>query len=371
MAQTTANSVLIIDRSATVRQVMTRILDDGVEFKVLAAVAEPRFAWSCLQRGWPDVILFDGLGGAAESLEFVRAMQHRKVTPVVLCTAQSGQHLTSRAEALALGACDIFSYPALGVQQFLLDSAQRLRILLSSALHRGRGDRFPPRSVSFAPPKYTADVILPMVRDSGDVAGGACVVAIGTSTGGTTALETVLTGLPVHCPGIVVVQHMPELFTAAFARRLNGLCDIEVREASHGDRVLPGRALIAPGARHMLLMREKGQYVVHIIDGPPVNRHRPSVDVLFRSVAACAGTNALGVIMTGMGDDGAAGLLEMREGGASTLAQDQQSCVVYGMPAVAVKIGAAQRSVPLSAIAAEIVAHGKAVAAQDSETAYP
>jgi two-component system chemotaxis response regulator CheB len=184
------------------------------------------------------------------------------------------------------------------------------------------------------------------------------VVALGASTGGTQALEAVLRALPQVSPGIVVVQHMPEKFTAAFAERLNAVCAVEVREARQGDRVLPGRVLIAPGGRHMQLLRSGAQYQVGVTDGPPVNRHRPSVDVLFRSVARGAGANALGVLMTGMGDDGARGLLTMREAGALTLAQDEASCVVYGMPKEAVKLGAVDRSVSLAVIATEISRYG-------------
>jgi two-component system chemotaxis response regulator CheB len=181
------------------------------------------------------------------------------------------------------------------------------------------------------------------------------VVAIGTSTGGTQALEQVLSALPDTAPGIVLVQHMPEKFTAAFAARLNSLCRIAVREARNNDRVVQGQALIAPGGKHMLLKRSGVQYFVEVVEGPPVNRHRPSVDVLFRSVAKCAGANALGIIMTGMGDDGAAGLLEMRAAGARTLGQDKESCVVYGMPKEAAKRGAVEKSVPLNAISREIL----------------
>jgi two-component system chemotaxis response regulator CheB len=181
------------------------------------------------------------------------------------------------------------------------------------------------------------------------------VVALGTSTGGTQALEMVLTNLPRVTPGIVIVQHMPEKFTAAFAERLNNLCQIEVKEAQNNDRVVNSRALIAPGGKHMLLRRTGAQYYVEVMDGPLVNRHRPSVDVLFRSVAKCAGANALGVIMTGMGDDGAAGLLEMRNAGARTVAQDEASCVVYGMPKEAVKRGGVEKTVPLAAIWREIM----------------
>jgi two-component system chemotaxis response regulator CheB len=180
------------------------------------------------------------------------------------------------------------------------------------------------------------------------------VVAMGTSTGGTQALEDVLTRLPRVTPGIVIVQHMPEKFTAAFAQRLDTLCKITVKEAQTNDRVAPGRALIAPGGKHMLLRRSGAQYFVEVIDGPLVNRHRPSVDVLFRSVAKAAGVNALGIIMTGMGDDGAAGLLEMRKAGARTIAQDESSCVVYGMPKEAVKRGAVEKTVPLDLIDREI-----------------
>jgi two-component system chemotaxis response regulator CheB len=204
--------------------------------------------------------------------------------------------------------------------------------------------------------KLTADAVLPAAKDDRQpLRTTERVVAIGTSTGGTLALEEVLTQLPRVTPGIVIVQHMPEKFTAAFADRLNGLCQIEVREARHGDRVLPGRALIAPGGKHMLLRRDGAQYLVDVIDGPLVNRHRPSVDVLFRSVAKHAGANALGIIMTGMGDDGAAGLLEMRKAGARTVAQDEDSCVVYGMPREAVRRGGVEKSVPLKAIDREIL----------------
>jgi two-component system chemotaxis response regulator CheB len=206
-------------------------------------------------------------------------------------------------------------------------------------------------------PKLSADAILPAFAPATHAMAETTdrVVAIGTSTGGTQALEAVLTALPRMCPGIVIVQHMPEKFTEAFANRLNSLCSMEVREAKGGDRVMPGRALIAPGGRHMLLKRSGAQYHVDIVDGPPVSRHRPSVDVLFRSVAKCAGRNALGIIMTGMGDDGARGLKELHDTGARTLAQDEESCVVYGMPREAVKLGAVDRVLPLGEIHTEIL----------------
>ena len=208
--------------------------------------------------------------------------------------------------------------------------------------------------------KLSADAVLPGVNANARamVETTDRIVALGSSTGGTQALESVLSALPSDSPGIVIVQHMPEAFTAAFAQRLNKVCDIEVREAVAGDRVHSGRALIAPGGRHLVLERSGAQYRVNVIDGPPVSRHRPSVDVLFRSVARAAGRNALGIIMTGMGDDGARGLKEMREAGARTIGQDEDSCVVYGMPKEALKLGAVEREISLDDIPAAIL-HGR------------
>ena len=208
-------------------------------------------------------------------------------------------------------------------------------------------------------PKLTADAMLsPATSHRALERTTDQLVAIGTSTGGTQALEAVLTKLPATCLGIVIVQHMPEKFTAMFAERLNGLCKLEVREAMNGDRIMPGRALIAPGGRHMMLRRSGAQYYVEVADGPLVNRHKPSVDVLFRSVAQVAGRNALGVIMTGMGDDGARGMKEMHDAGARTVAEDESTCVVFGMPKEAIKLGGVDRIVPLDAIPAEIIAYG-------------
>jgi len=214
------------------------------------------------------------------------------------------------------------------------------------------------RQTAPASPKLDADVMLSAgsraLEHTTDQ-----VVAIGTSTGGTQALEAVLTKLPATSLGIVIVQHMPEKFTAMFAERLNELCQIEVREARQGDRVIPGRALIAPGGRHMMLKRNGAQYAVEVVDGPLVNRHKPSVDVLFRSVAKFAGSNALGIIMTGMGDDGARGMKEMHDAGARTIAQDEASCVVFGMPKEAIKLGAVEQTMPLGQIPAAIVSYAK------------
>lgn len=215
-----------------------------------------------------------------------------------------------------------------------------------------------------APPKLTADAIIPPRRSGMSmIKSGEAIIALGTSTGGTQALETVLKALPAEVPAIVIVQHMPEKFTATFAERLNSLCRIEVREARNGDRAVAGLALLAPGGKHMLLKRTGGNYSVEVIDGPPVSRHRPSVDVLFRSVAQAAGPNATGIIMTGMGDDGARGLREMFDAGAHTVAQDEHSCIVFGMPKVAIELGGVRVVLPLERI------HEAIVAARQRQTA--
>lgn len=289
-----------------------------------------------------------------DGITFLRKIMSERPTPVVICSTLTAKGAQTTAEALAAGAVSIVTKPKLGLKQFLQDASDDLVAAVRAAA-RANVKRLVQREPVQAPPaKLTADaVIAPGGRAMAQTTER--VVAIGTSTGGTQALEEVLTGLPRVSPGIVIVQHMPEKFTAAFAARLDSLCEIEVREARHNDRVVPGRALIAPGGRHMLLRRSGAQYHVEVVDGPLVNRHRPSVDVLFRSVAKSAGTNALGIIMTGMGDDGAAGLLEMRQAGAHTLAQDERSCVVYGMPKEAVKRGGVERSVPLQGIGAEIM----------------
>jgi len=269
---------------------------------------------------------------------------------VVICSTLVEAGAQTAMAALSAGAVAIIAKPKVGLKQFLEDASQDMVTAVKSAAKANV-------KVLRATSKNTADVIMPAASEkhSSMIQTTERVVALGTSTGGTQALEVVLTSLPRVTPGIVIVQHMPEKFTAAFAERLNSLCQIEVKEAQNNDRVVNSRALIAPGGKHMLLRRTGAQYYVEVMDGPLVNRHRPSVDVLFRSVAKCAGANALGVIMTGMGDDGAAGLAEMRKAGARTVAQDEASCVVYGMPKEAVKRGGVEKTVPLTAIGREIM----------------
>jgi two-component system chemotaxis response regulator CheB len=354
--------VMVVDDSAVVRQVLAGLLGAAPDIEVVAAVADPLLAIERLRKQWPDVIVLDVEMPRMDGITFLRKIMAERPTPVVICSTLTDKGARTTMDALAAGAVAIVTKPKLGLKQFLNDSGDELLATVRAAARadvrrlagRVRVDAAP----LVAPPKNSADVILApgvpgvpraMTRTTERV------VALGTSTGGTQALEQVLTALPRVCPGIVIVQHMPEKFTAAFAARLDSLCEIEVREAQHNDRVLPGRALIAPGGRHLLLKRSGAHYHVEVVDGPLVNRHRPSVDVLFRSVAKSAGVNALGVIMTGMGDDGAAGLLEMRGAGARTLAQDEDSCVVFGMPKEALRRGGVERSVPLEGVAREIL----------------
>ena len=367
--------VMIIDDSAVVRQVMTGVLaaDPGVE--VIGAVADPLFAMERMKRQWPDVILLDVEMPRMDGITFLRKIMQERPTPVIICSTLTEAGAATTVEALAAGAVTTITKPKVGLKEFLHDASSELttaiRVASKANLRRrvpgaaraavraganvgagaGAGANFtatiPGAKPGAVPVKNSADVILAPAREKAMTRTTERVVAIGTSTGGTQALEHVLTQLPAVSPGIVIVQHMPPTFTAAFAARLNGLCEIEVREARNNDRVIPGCALVAPGGKHMLLKRSGAYYYVEVKDGPPVNRHCPSVDVLFRSAAACAGANALGVIMTGMGDDGARGLKEMRDAGAHTIAQDEASCVVFGMPKEAIKLDAAERVMPL------------------------
>jgi two-component system chemotaxis response regulator CheB len=344
--------VMVVDDSAVVRQVVAGLLADDPDIEVLCAVADPLLAIARMKVQWPDVIVLDIEMPRMDGITFLKKIMAERPTPVVICSTLTEAGAATSVAALAAGAVAIITKPKIGLKQFLVDASDDLVSAVKAAA-RANVKRLAPVAVV---EKHTADVILSAVdKHSAMLQTTERVVALGTSTGGTQALEVVLRALPKVCPGIVIVQHMPEKFTAEFANRLNGICQIEVKEAQNNDRVLTGRALIAPGGKHMLLRRNGAQYFVEVMDGPLVNRHRPSVDVLFRSVAKCAGANALGVIMTGMGDDGAAGLAEMRKAGARTVAQDEDSCVVFGMPKEAIKRGGVEKTVPLGAIAREIM----------------
>ncbi|TLD45522.1 MAG: Chemotaxis response regulator protein-glutamate methylesterase [Accumulibacter sp.] len=358
--------LLVVDDSAVVRQAVAQAVARACDIELVATAADPLFAMEKMRRDWPDVIILDVEMPRMDGLSFLRALMAERPTPVIICSSLATAGSETLTQALAAGAFSVIGKPRLGVKAFLEDASNDILTAVRAA---ARADIGPLRRAAAAtgslagaaPPLaaaqslHRADVILtagttPVLQTTDKV------IAIGTSTGGTQALEAILTSLPKTVPGIVVVQHMPERFTAMFAERLDSLAAIEVREARSHDRVLPGRALIAPGGRHMLLKRSGAQYHVEVVDGPPVNRHRPSVDVLFRSVARFAGRNAVGVIMTGMGDDGARGLKEMRDAGAATIAQDEASCVVFGMPREAIRLGAVEQVLPLSQIATALVA---------------
>ncbi|EAR10098.1 protein-glutamate methylesterase/protein-glutamine glutaminase [Reinekea blandensis] len=349
-------NVAIVDDSAVVRQVLTHLISDAPDIHLLGAARDPIFAMKLFEKQWPDVIILDIEMPRMDGITFLKKVMAEHPTPVVICSTLTDNGASVTMEAMSSGAVDIITKPKAGLKGFLEESKSRLlQAIRAAGKARVRKMRLSGGTQSPMPvtPKYTADQVIPASTKAMDETTDR-VVALGTSTGGTHALEQVLTRLPVTTTGIVVVQHMPEQFTSAFAERLNGLCAMRVKEAEQNDRVIPGQVLIANGGKHMMLHRSGAQYRVQLKDGPLVSRHRPSVDVLFRSVATSAGKNALGIIMTGMGDDGAKGLLEMRQAGARTFAQDEASCVVYGMPREAMKIGAAGGELALDDVPREI-----------------
>jgi two-component system chemotaxis response regulator CheB len=342
-------SVLLVDDSAVVRQVLLAILNDTPDIHVMGAASDPIFAMDKLSREWPDVIVLDVEMPRMDGITFLKKIMSERPTPVVICSSLTQKGAETSLQAMSAGAVEVITKPTTGLKNFLLESATELVGAIRAAANanvKNLGRRAPAPVLTPAT-RLTADAILPAAQGHAMAQTTERIVALGTSTGGTQALEAVLTTLPRVCPGMVIVQHMPEKFTASFAARLNGLCEIEVREAKNNDRILPGLALIAPGGKHMMVTRSGAFYHVQVVDGPLVNRHRPSVDVLFRSVAKFAGKNATGIIMTGMGDDGARGLKEMLDAGSTTVAQDEASCVVFGMPKEAIKLNAAQRIMAL------------------------
>ncbi|GAB2181955.1 chemotaxis response regulator protein-glutamate methylesterase [Denitratisoma sp. agr-D3] len=356
--------VMVVDDSAVVRQVAKEILSKEPDIVVSGAASDPLFALEAMKTDWPDVILLDVEMPRMDGITFLKKIMAEHPTPVVICSTLTEKGASTTMEAMAAGAVAIITKPKMGLKQFLADSAGDMVGAIRAAAQANMRRLVSLSSSQAAPilrPKNTADMML-AAKAAGATAMAMTterIVAIGTSTGGTQALEAVLTKLPAVCTGMVIVQHMPEKFTAMFAQRLNGLCQVEVKEAENGDRVTPGRALIAPGGRHMMLKRSGAQYYVEVADGPLINRHKPSVDVLFRSVAQVAGKNALGIIMTGMGDDGARGMKEMHDAGSQTLAEDESTCVVFGMPKEAIRLGGVSRVLPLDQMAKEIVAYGR------------
>lgn len=343
--------VLVVDDSAVVRQTMVELLSSDRELEVIGTAADPFAAAASISRKRPDVITLDVEMPRMDGLTFLRKLMSQSPIPVVMCSSLVGDNTETLAQALQAGAVDVICKPQVGVKGFLEES----RTILCDAVKAAAHARVSKTGMQAVPEKLSADAVLPPPAGRAMSKTTETLIAIGVSTGGTEAVRSLLESMPSDCPPIIVVQHMPEHFTAAFARRLNGLCRINVCEAKTGDRMLRGHALIAPGNRHTLLTRSGATYCVEVRDGPLVSRHRPSVDVLFRSVAQVAGRNAIGVIMTGMGDDGAQGLLEMRQAGARTLGQDEASCVVYGMPREAMKLGAVEDEVSLSRLPATLL----------------
>ncbi len=355
-------TVLVIDDSAVVRQTLSGMLSEEPWIESVITAPDPIIAMDKIERQAPDVILLDIEMPRMDGITFLQNLMARQPIPVIICSslAEAGSETVLRA--LEYGAVEIIQKPKLGTRQFLEESKIRIADAVRAAAEARIGvvistnkrpvERSPLRDV---PPKLNADAILAKPSPNAMIQTTEKVVVVGASTGGTEALRLFLEAMPPDAPGIVIVQHMPENFTRAFAQRLDTLCKISVKEAEDNDTVIRGRALIAPGNRHTLLKRSGARYYAEVRDGPLVSRHRPSVDVLFRSAARYAGRNCVGIIMTGMGDDGAKGLLEMKQGGAATIAQDEKTSVVFGMPKEAIKLGGVDQVLPLESIPAAML----------------
>jgi two-component system chemotaxis response regulator CheB len=350
-----AIKVFVIDDSAVVRQTLAHLLQGDPEIELQGSAPNPLIAAPMLRKKRPDVLLLDIEMPGMDGITFLRQQMAEAPIPTVICSTLTTDGSRMALEAMAAGAVGVVAKPRLGLKQFLEDSRRELLTALKTAA------RSRPRQ---------APLHAPRTGPSGGSAGpGAAAVAprpglhslsvnkpvlIGSSTGGTQALEVVLGALPADAPGIAIVQHMPEKFTAMYAERMNGICAMNIREARDGDRLERGVVLIAPGGKHMQLRKSGGHYFALVADGPPINRHKPSVDVLFKSVADCAGGDVLAVLLTGMGDDGARGMKLLHDGGARTVAQDEASCVVFGMPKEAIKLGAVDQVLPLDRVASAI-----------------
>lgn len=340
--------VLIVDDSAVVRQTLSALLSEDPEISVMETAGDPFQAAEKMKQEIPDVITLDVEMPRMDGLTFLKKIMVQHPIPVIICSSLTTAGSDTISKAIQYGALDIITKPKMGTRVFLEESKVQICDAIKAAYKADMTKHA--FMLSQTPPKLSADAILAKSRviltETTEK-----VIAVGASTGGTEALRVFLQALPIDTPGMVIVQHMPEFFTASFATRLNNLCAITVKEAANNDTVLRGQALIAPGNRHMLLKRSGARYYVEVTDGPLVNRHRPSVDVLFRSTARYAGKNAIGVIMTGMGDDGAKGMREMYDTGAYTIAQDENSCVVFGMPKEAIAAGGVEKVLPLNSLA--------------------
>lgn len=338
--------VLVVDDSARIRSAMKEIIDSEKDMECVGMAPDPVVAREMIKSLDPDVLMLDLEMPRMDGLDFLEWLMRLHPMPVVAVSTVSerGSDITFRA--LALGAVEFVSRPkmdvARGMEEYVLEITDKIRAAAQARVHKTAG-------ADVTHGTFSADAILPSI--AGRLSATEKLIVIGASTGGTEAIKEVLTRLPADVPGILVTQHMPENFTRSFADRLNSLCKISVKEAEHNERILPGHAYIAPGHSHLLLKRSGANYMTELNQGPPVNRHRPSVDVLFRSAANVAGANALGIILTGMGKDGAQGLLEMKQAGSHTIAQDEASCVVFGMPREAIALGGACEVLPLQNVA--------------------
>ncbi len=368
--------VFIVDDSAVVRSVLTQTLNNVPNIEVIGSAQDPIFAKPKMEKDWPDVIILDVEMPRMDGITFLKNIMAERPTPVVMCSTLTAEGSKTSLQALSLGAIDVIAKPKANLKATLPEASQDLIYAIRTAAKANlSGTRIQPfkaieatptsRPYSSAKPevkefkipeKLSVDAILKKSNSRPSSSSGA-LIAIGASTGGTQALEAVLTALPADTLPILIVQHMPKNFTRTFAERLNQLCKLEVKEAEDNDRLIPGRALIAPGGKHMMLQVTSQGACVQVKDGPLINRHKPSVDVLFRSVSKFSGKNAQGIIMTGMGDDGARGIKEMHDAGAKTYAQNEATCVVYGMPKEAVKLGAIDKEVALNLIPRIITDH--------------
>lgn len=342
--------VFVVDDSAVVRQALAHMLSGHPDVELIGSAPNPLLAMDAIRKNPPDVLLLDIEMPGMDGLTFLRQTMASNPIPTVICSTLSTEGSKVALEALSAGAVAVLAKPKLGLKQHLEDSRREMIQTLKTAA------RAKPRIRTGAP------VVLASKAASQPSQGSAVhafamnkPVVIGSSTGGTQALELVLTSLPADAPGIAITQHMPERFTAMYASRLDGICAMKVREAKDGDRLERGSVLIAPGGLHMQLRKSHGQYYVHVADGPPVNRHKPSVDVLFKSAAECGGRDVLGIILTGMGDDGARGMKVLHDGGARCIAQNEETCVVFGMPKEAIKLQAVDDVLPLESMARAIL----------------
>jgi len=343
--------VMVIDDSAIVRQTMSEVLSSDSEIGEIVCCSDPFVAAERLKSFVPDVITLDVEMPRMDGITFLKKLMSQHPIPVVMCSSLTIENSETALKALEYGAIDIIQKPRMGTKVFIEES----KVIICDAVKAAA--KITTKRISKTTeiqPKLTADAIMPSSKTSAMLKTTEKVILVGASTGGTEALSIFLQGLPVDSPGVVIVQHMPENFTLSFANRLNTLCGLTVKQADDGDTVLPGRVLLAPGNKHILIKRSGARYYVEIKDGPLVSRHRPSVDVLFRSGARYVGKNAVGVILTGMGDDGARGMKELKDVGSFNFAQDEKSSVVFGMPKMAIEHGGVDRILPLKDIAGAV-----------------